>query len=276
MDEIGGTIVIVLDEIDVIGEDDTILYKLSRARTNGDIEDARLSVIGISNNFDFHSNLSQRVKDTLCEEEIRFTPYDAGQLRAILSRRAEKGFCDGVLEDEVIPLCAAYAAQDNGSARQAIRLLYKAGTIAHNAGDEMVTEDHVREAREEIERNALLEGLRSLTVQEHASFLAVALLEAKGSTPARTKEIYSEYKKIAKLVDIDASTMRSIRDHLQALDLYSFLEGSKQTGGIEGGERWHFELNLDLAVVVDILDDNQRFEEVVDTIRATAKKNGYL
>jgi len=276
MEEIGGTIVVVLDEIDVIGDDDTILYKLSRAKANGDIENVRLSVLGISNDFDFHSNLSQRVKDTLCEEEIRFAPYNAGQLRAILTRRAEMAFHDGVLEDEVIPLCAAYAAQDNGSARQAIRLLYKAGTEAQTAGDDVVTEGHVRDAREEIERNALLEGLKNLTVQEHSSLLSVAALEAKGETPAPTKEIYSEYKSITTAIDVDVTTMRSVRDHLQALDLYSFLEGSKKTGGKRGGERWMFELNIDLNVVLDVLSDNARFEDVVDDIEGSAKRNGRL
>lgn len=273
MEEIGGTIVVVLDEIDVIGDDDTILYKLSRARANGDLEDVRLSVIGISNDFDFHSNLSQRVKDTLCEEEIRFSPYNAEQLRAILSRRAEMAFYDGVLEDEVIPLCAAYAAQDNGSARQAIRLLYKSGTEAQTAGDETVTEEHVQDAREEIERNALLEGLKNLTVQEHASLLSVASIEAKGDTPAPTKELYSEYRSIATSLDLDAATMRSVRDHLQALDLYSFLDGSKKTGGKRGGERWVFELNLSLGVVLDVLSDNERFEGIVEEIELSAKRN---
>jgi len=38
------------------------------------------------------------------------------------------------------------AAQDKGSARQAIRYLYKAGELASNGGDEIVTEEHVREA----------------------------------------------------------------------------------------------------------------------------------
>ncbi|WP_394327992.1 hypothetical protein [Halogranum amylolyticum] len=32
----------------------------------------------------------------------------------------------------VIPLCSAFAAQDEGSARQVVRLLYKAGELALN------------------------------------------------------------------------------------------------------------------------------------------------
>ncbi|WP_425433175.1 hypothetical protein [Halarchaeum grantii] len=55
----------------------------------------------------FCENLSARVTDSLCDEEIHFPPYDAKQLRKILSQRADDAFHDDVLQDVVIPLCAA-------------------------------------------------------------------------------------------------------------------------------------------------------------------------
>lgn len=278
MNELGGIIVIVLDEIDVIGDDDTILYKLSRARANDEVtDDVRPSVIGISNDFDFHDNLSQRVKDTLCEEEVRFAPYDANQLRAILERRAEKAFKPGVLEDDVIPLCAAYGAQSTGSAREALRLLYKAGTLAQRDAVERVTEEHVRKGREKIEKETVREGAKDLTDQETAALLSVTLLEVEGETPARTKEIYQEYKQIAVHVNLDVSTTRSFRDQLQALDLYSFLDGAKKTGGMEGGKRWVFELGqkLDVEMVVEVMESNTRFEAVIGEVCEKTDLNLY-
>lgn len=41
LDRIGGTVLIVLDEVDHI-EDDSLLYKLPRARSNGDVTEAKL------------------------------------------------------------------------------------------------------------------------------------------------------------------------------------------------------------------------------------------
>ena len=130
---LGGTVIIVLDEFDSIGTDDDILYELPRARANDHLEDMWVSVIGISNDFEFRDNLSPKVKDTLCDEELHFAPYDASELRLILTRRAEKAFKDDVLSEDVLPLCAAIAAQDKGSARQAIRYLYKAGNWRRTA-----------------------------------------------------------------------------------------------------------------------------------------------
>ncbi|MDB2294677.1 AAA family ATPase, partial [Halorubrum ezzemoulense] len=49
MNEIGGTIIIVLDEIDTLGDDDRILYSLPRARAQDYVEDHVFpSIIGIS------------------------------------------------------------------------------------------------------------------------------------------------------------------------------------------------------------------------------------
>src|SRR6056297_286771 len=53
LDKIGGTILLVLDEIDAIGDKDDILYELPRARANNKLTDTKVGVIGISNDFKF-------------------------------------------------------------------------------------------------------------------------------------------------------------------------------------------------------------------------------
>jgi cell division control protein 6 len=272
IEELGGTVTIVLDEIDSIGDDDTILYKLSRAKSNGDISDARMSVIGISNNFDFYSNLSQRVKNQICEEEVRFSPYDAKQLQKILARRAEIGLQDGVLGEGVIELCAAHAAQDDGSARLAIDVLYKAAKMAHKSKAKTVTESHVQQAREKLDRDMLIEGLKDLTLEEYCVMLSVASLEAQDETPARTKTVYSEYKAISDSIESDPSTLRSVRDHLQALKLYQFLDAQKKVGGGRGGTRWVYELGVGLENLLAV-DSDKRFADVLDMIELAATEN---
>jgi cell division control protein 6 len=138
-----------------------------------------VSVIGISNEFEFRDNLSPTVKDTLCDEELHFAPYDASELRSILTRRVEKAFKSGVSAEDVIPLCAAMTAQDKGSARQA-RCLYKAGELASNCGDKTVREEHVREAEAVIERRRIERGIRDLTIQDHLTLSAIVSPELRG------------------------------------------------------------------------------------------------
>ena len=48
----------------------------------------------------------------------------------------------------VIPLAAAFAAQEHGDARRAINLLRVGGEIAEQDGCDMVLEEHIRKADE--------------------------------------------------------------------------------------------------------------------------------
>lgn len=91
LDEIGGTNLIVLDEVDHV-DDDSILYQLPRARANNKISRAKVGIIGISNDFSFRDDLSPKVKSSLCEQEIHFPAYDAGDLQKILEQRGAVAF----------------------------------------------------------------------------------------------------------------------------------------------------------------------------------------
>jgi cell division control protein 6 len=274
--DIGGTVIIVLDEIDNIGTSDEILYSIPRAKSNGDIPDSmHLSVIGISNNFKFRDNLSPKVKDTLFDEEIHFAPYDANQLRSILERRAAQAFKPDVLSDDVIPLCAANAAQDKGSARQALRYLYKSGELASNTGDELVTEKHVRTAQERIDRKNIEKGIREMTIQDQLSLTAVVALEVAGQTPAKTTELYTRYKDIANEIQADIRTQRSMRDHLLELDLMGVVDATKRQTGNRGGPHYVFELASDLGMTVSILSEDSRLGDAAELVTENRSINEY-
>lgn len=256
LEDIGGTILIVLDEIDNIGSDDDILYELPRARSQLDL-DVKLGVIGISNDFKFRENLSPKVKDTLCEEEILFPPYDAGELQNILRKRADIAFHDDVLEDDVIPLCAAFSAQDSGSARQALRLLRKAADIAENdamaGGDTIITEDDVRAAEHQIQRQQVVEGMHSLTTQGQYVLLTVCQIAAKGETPERTKVIYEQYQQVAREYGNDPLKRRRVHDHLSDLSLHGILRLVESSGG--RGNYNEYELDVSLSSALDALEN---------------------
>lgn len=60
-------------------------------------------------------------------------------------------FREDVLADDVVPLTAAFAAQEHGDAWKAIEILRHAGELAERQGDDQVTESHVRDAQERAE-----------------------------------------------------------------------------------------------------------------------------
>jgi cell division control protein 6 len=255
-------VLFVLDEIDAIGTDDDLLYELPRCNDNGNVEGTNVGVIGISNDFTFRDDLSGRVKDSLCEEEIHFPPYDATQLGNILAQRADKAFIEGVLEGDVVPLCAAFAGQETGSARHALKLLYKAGDLARSRDDPPVTEADVRQAERLIEEGRIKDELEQLPTQSHVTLSAVLQLSEAGETPAKRKRIYEVYTTAAERIDVDVKTDRTIHDRLSQLDLKGFVELEAKNEGLRGGSYYQYELSVQPDLVRDVLRNTPRIAEL--------------
>ncbi len=212
-------VVIMLDEIDKLVEksgDDT-LYNLSRM--NSELKNSRVSIIGISNDLKFTDFLDPRVKSSLGEEEIVFPPYDANQLRDILQHRSNVAFKPGVLSDDVIPLCAAFAAQEHGDARRALDLLRTAGELAERSQAETIVEDHVREAQDKIELDRVVEVVRTLPTQSKLVLFAIILLEKNGVHSINTGEVFNIYKRLCEEIDADVLTQRRVTDLISELDM---------------------------------------------------------
>jgi len=275
---------IVLDEIDSIGNDDDILYKLPRANDNNNVEDTYIGVIGISNDFTFRDNLSARVKDSLCDEEIHFPPYDANELGNILKQRAAEAFHntsatqlqDGsfelesqILNDDAIPLCAALAAQDSGSARQALKRLYKAGDLARDEGAEQITDAHVREADEIVERDKVREELTRLPNQSKLTLYGLLFLNQEDETPAKRSKIYERYVIAAKRIDADVRTDRTTHDCLSQLTLKGFLEVTEQNKGPKGGSYYEYEFSIRPRLVREVLRDDPRLSDLFNESETT-------
>lgn len=103
----------------------------------------------------------------------------------ILQQRADYAFNEGVLDESVIPLCAALAAQEHGDARRALDLLRVSGELTERKNVEMVTEKHVREARNKIEADSLIECVKTLPSQSKAVLYAMLLF------PEMNKQVFT-------------------------------------------------------------------------------------
>lgn len=215
--------VIVLDEIDTLVKKsgDKAIYNLTRM--NSDLKNARVSIIGISNDLNFKGYLDPRVRSSLSEEEIVFHPYDALQLKDILERRVAISFVDGVLGDGVVSLCAAHAAREHGDARRALDLLRVAGELAEREGAEVVTIDHVRRAFENMERDKMVEGIRTLPTQSKLVLYSMVLLAEGGSHKIVTGNVYSVYRSLCRRTGLDVLTQRRVSDLVSELDMLGII-----------------------------------------------------
>lgn len=266
LDEVGGTVLVVLDEIDHV-QDDSILYQLPRARANGNLTSTKVGIIGISNDFSFREDLSPKVKSSLCEQEIHFPAYDANDLQKILSQRAEAAFYDDVLDEGVIPLCAAYGAKDAGDARQSIDLLMKAGDIARDRDTETVTDEHVEQGRRDLERGRIKEGINGLTQHGHLVLYALLTLDLEEITPVRSRDIRPRYSRFAERAGRDPLVPRRMRDHLSELAMLGLVSVTERNEGRRGGTYREYNIDVNPELIFTALDDvmeNVGIHESVD------------
>jgi len=170
----GGVTVIILDEVDKLKGDEA-LYNLTRI--NSELEKAKVSIVGLSNDLKFTDFLDPRVKSSLGEENMIFPPYDAGELQDILKQRIEIALKPEIIDQEVIPLCSALAAQEHGDARRALDLLRISAEIAERAKSPRITKKHVHLAQNKIEIDRILEVVRTLPTQSKLILLAIFLEE---------------------------------------------------------------------------------------------------
>jgi cell division control protein 6 len=275
LEAIGGTILMVLDEVDSIGGRDELLYELPRARANGNLEDTKVGVIGISNDFKFREQLDPRVQDTLCERELQFPPYNAPELENILESRAEVAIAEDAVGQGVLNFCAALAARDSGSARQALDLLRLAGEIAENRDVDRIESEHVEAARSRLEQERVEEGMRELTTHGRLALLAVISKAAKEETPCRTREIYEEYTTLCDSSGTDSLAQRSVHNHLSDLRMLGILSAHENRSGSRGNY-YSYELDVPFSSAIEAMADVLRLDGEIETIREIAAMNGVV
>jgi len=80
-------------------------------------------LVGISNDTTVMESIDPRVKSSLSEEDILFSPYNALEMQSILRERASKAFKEGVIEQGVVEKCAAFVAREHGGCEKGDRIV---------------------------------------------------------------------------------------------------------------------------------------------------------
>lgn len=240
-------VLIVLDEIDQAVEkiSDNFIYSLTRL--NSELKNAQINIVGISNNATFMDNVDPRVRSSLAEEEIIFSPYNAPQLLDILKKRAEQAFNEGVLEDGVVEKCAAYAAREHGDARRALDLLRVAAEIAEREKSKRVFEPHIDAAKEKIERDKMLDIIEGEPKQFQLVLYAImgmherrecdGLKNKEPSNAMYTGEVYNAYQAVCEQLKMEVLTQRRVSDILGEFDMLGIINAKEISKGRYGRTR---------------------------------------
>jgi cell division control protein 6 len=263
------SVVFVLDELDMlVGRRDKqepafsrLLYQLSRAGANDELN-AYISVVAISNDTKMMESVGSRAVSSFTPEDVHFDDYDANQLQAILRRRQD-AFHDDVVDDDVIPLAAAFAAQTHGDARKAIDLMRVAGELAEREGDTRVREKHVRTAQEKVEKNRVLEVVRGISTQKKLCLYATAAVasQTEGGT-ARSTTGYRVYQYLTDAIDADQYHQETYVNKMKELTTYSLVDFERRSHGPSSGMFLEFQFGERPETILETLREDSRIEAI--------------
>ncbi len=242
IEEDSKVLIVVLDEIDVVKDLDDLIYTLTRA--NSDIKSGGIMIVGVSNKISFKEDLDPRSLSTLYENELVFPPYNSNELALILKERAEKGFKKGVIDQAVINLAAAISAKDSGDARLALKVLSKAGELADERGDGVITVNDVNKATEAAEEELVYELVNTLPEHQRLIIYAISLLSIQGSRYKRLSgdsetylfsgDIYNKYASIANSLNKGPKSSRWYRKYVFDLEMQGLISAYESGKGIRG------------------------------------------
>jgi len=255
--------IIVLDEADALvkSRGDRLLYELTRI--NETLNTSKVTLIGISNDLRFKEFLDPRVLSSLSEEEIVFRPYDASELRNILSERSKTAFCDNALSEAALGLCAALAAAEHGDARRALDLLRVAGEVAERKGASVVVEEHVRDAEKHIEHNRVFEGLQNLTLHSKLVVLSVYHLARTNTKGTITGEISEIYDELCAELGVTPLTQRRLSTLVNELDAMGLVNAKVVSMGRYGRTK-KIRLEIQRSIIKDVFAGDSRLGRLTD------------
>ncbi len=257
---------LVLDEIDILVDKkggNEILYDLTRLNEN--LDNSKTSIIGISNKLKFRENLDPRIISSLGEEHIVFPSYDASELRDILIERAKITFQEGVLKEEVIPLCAALAAKENGDARKALQLLRKAGELAERDQNKIVTAKHVEKAQGDLENDHIMEYIKGMPLQAQLIIASIYLISRfSPDYVIISGDIYDVHSEIRGLIPgVRQLTKRRISDYINELSLTGIISAEVKSMGHYGRTKI-IKFDIGMELIEKVLSEIDKIQGIMN------------
>lgn len=253
-------IILIFDEIDKLSNPD-IINQLSRIKECG-FTQSNICIIGITNDTIFYDNLDGRTKSIIGQNELFIPPYNAEELADILQARANLAFEDKAYEEVVIPLCAAFGAQENGDARKAMDLLRLSGENAELRESLKICEQDVRIAKGKVEINRQVEIIQKLPTQTKAVLFACTHRHGITGSDLETTEIYSSYLNIAEVISLDTVTLRRVGDYISELASIGILSINKISRGRKRGVVNFVKPITDTYIIKQVILQDIRFEEL--------------
>jgi len=175
LDERNVYLILVMDELESLiqSEGSDPIYSLTRIQEDRVKARQRLSLICILRESECLDKLDVSTRSTLQRNIIHMEEYSASQLQDILNDRVALAFRHGAVSTQTIGIISELAAEE-GDARYAIELLWRAGKYADVSESPEVLPEYVRKAAVSVYPVVRKDSISSLSLHEKLFLLGVA------------------------------------------------------------------------------------------------------
>ena len=230
-------IILSLDEFDTLIEQEgsEAVYKLTRLQEMSRGKPQRISILSILRDVKSTESLDNSAKSTLQRNVISLERYPKNQLVDILKDRLAMAFEPSTVSEDIVDLVAELAVSENGNARFAIELLWRAGKYADAEDLDEIEPECVRKAISNIIPTVRKSELNSLGFHEKLFLLAVARI-FKGSqrTYASLSEIEEGYMVVCEELGEQPHSHTQLWKYIQLFSTLGILKTEVAAKGIRG------------------------------------------
>jgi cell division control protein 6 len=230
-----GHFVLFVDEVDHVRRDLDSFLKFLVRRLPQRVS-LKLVLVFSSNKLNWQENIDPRIKSFLKMNELFFEPYNAFDLKKILSIRIKKALNRKMIEPGVMEKIAAVSSRTHGDARKAVELLSKSAHIAEKEGTS-INVDFVDKALDEIERDKYVAMIKSSPKQLQAALYSIISSTPDYARPLHTGDAYGAYRSFCAKIKLRALTQRAFSDLVSELDMYGFIQARVLSHGRYGRTR---------------------------------------
>jgi len=206
--------VFAFDEVDKL-EDFDFLYSIME-------EIYKKSVLLITNEKDWLTDLDSRVASRLLTETLEFKPYNAHETQDILKQRCDYAFYPNVWEQDAFGLIVQKTAEME-DIRTGLHIMREAANIAEDKSSRKITIEHVQQAIDKLNLFKI-KSIEDLTDEEKEILELI-----KANSESKIGDLYKIYKdKGGQIV------YKSFQRKIEKLSKNNFISVKKTSGGKEG------------------------------------------
>jgi len=237
LDEENTYVILALDEFEslVEREGSESVYKLTRLQEVRQNKPQRLSIVCILRDLKVIERLDASTRSTLQSNIIRLEKYSRQQLIDILNDRVSIAFKPLTVPEDTISLIAELAFSEDGNARFAIELLWRAGKYADAEELDSVAPECVRRAVSSIIPAMRKSELDFLSLHEKLLLLGIARLfrESKRAYISLA-EAEQAYAVVCEELDEQRHSHTQLWKYLQALSSLGIVKTEVSAIGSRG------------------------------------------